>query len=268
MKKTKALRIKEFSDYKGISLRSIEKKAGYTLGIVSAAINRNGDITEDLSKILDAYPEINPKWLFEGKGQMLVNTDNTTSISTDKIILNEDQEKYGEENETFFSISKNKTFYVPVSKVPDFINSSPSLTMLNKFQQLTLPPDFDGVVNYVFQVAGSHMYPTFSNGDNLGCIYQENKKYIEFGDPYLIDIGNGSLLFRRLIQSEDPNIIILRSDNIAYQDIRVEKEDLLHLFRVTTKLSKDVSERYLEKQLMTMFTTIEQLSNKILDKAS
>lgn len=266
---SKALRIKEFADYKNISIRSIELTSGYTLGIISSAIKRKGDITEDLSKFLDKYPEVNPLWIYEGKGTMLVDNNNNRTIYTIKsndTPVNEPVEEYNsDKKQNFFTISKNNTYYIPVSKVPDFINSTPTTTMLNNYLPINLPPDFKSV-NYIFQVEGENMYPTFSNGDNVGCRYLENKKYIQFGDPHLLDIGNGGLLLRRLFKSDNLNHVILRSDNIGYPDIEVDKDDILHLFLVTTKLSKNVGERYFEKQLISMFSTIEQLSHKILEQ--
>ncbi len=65
-------RIKEFIDYKGISVRSFEQAVGFSNGSFASQLKNNKTIGVDkLENILHIYQEINIEWLLTGKGEML-----------------------------------------------------------------------------------------------------------------------------------------------------------------------------------------------------
>lgn len=66
-------RLKEFIDYKGISLNSFDEKIFAGNGYIGKQIKRSASIGSDvLEKIFLAFPELNPTWLLTGDGHMLL----------------------------------------------------------------------------------------------------------------------------------------------------------------------------------------------------
>ncbi|MDQ3190493.1 MAG: hypothetical protein M3Q58_02780 [Bacteroidota bacterium] len=154
--------------------------------------------------------------------------------------------------------------YVPETVKAGFLSSFSNPTFKNGLQEIKLPPEYYGI-QWVFEVDGDSMYPTFSNGDHIGCRMLMTTKYIRFGEPYILDIGDGGLLLKRIIKNKDnPDMVILRSDNNGYDDIDVLKEDIKHIFLITTKISKNVGyKRSYEDQILKMGKDLEILTKKL-----
>lgn len=69
-------RLKQFIDYKKLSVSQFEKNTGFSNGAFSSQLKNNKTIGVDkLENILKVYPEISAQWLLTGKGNMLLNTD-------------------------------------------------------------------------------------------------------------------------------------------------------------------------------------------------
>lgn len=69
-------RIKEYIDYKSISIHRFEKEIGISNGSFASQLKRNRTIGVDrLEKILIIYTELNPYWLLTGQGKMLRKKD-------------------------------------------------------------------------------------------------------------------------------------------------------------------------------------------------
>lgn len=65
-------RIKQYADYKDISISSIEKKIGASDGLIRKSIAKKSDIQAKwIAVISENYPDIDIKWLLTGKGDML-----------------------------------------------------------------------------------------------------------------------------------------------------------------------------------------------------
>ncbi len=73
-----SFRIKQLIDFKKTSKSSFEKKIGVGNNAIGTIILKNSNVSGAvLSKILIAFPEINPSWLITGKGEMLLTGENT-----------------------------------------------------------------------------------------------------------------------------------------------------------------------------------------------
>lgn len=67
-------RLKEYIDYKKISVRKFEESIGFSNGAFSSQYKNKKAIGVDkVEKILEVYSDINPTWLLTGKGKMLLN---------------------------------------------------------------------------------------------------------------------------------------------------------------------------------------------------
>ena len=76
-------RIKEFIDYKGISVAAFERSIGMSNASFGKSLKNKGAIgTDKLENILTIYPDINASWLLTGEGSMLKSsTPNTDGAS-------------------------------------------------------------------------------------------------------------------------------------------------------------------------------------------
>lgn len=83
-------RIKEYIDYKGISVRKFEESVGFSNGSFGSQYKNNKTIGVDkVEYILRIYNDINPVWLLTGEGSMLRSeqgNNNAQSISGDNNI--------------------------------------------------------------------------------------------------------------------------------------------------------------------------------------
>ena len=65
-------RLKQFIDYKGLSMRKFDLSIGASDGYTQRTFKNDGSIGSDLvEKIIATYTEINPYWLIAGEGEML-----------------------------------------------------------------------------------------------------------------------------------------------------------------------------------------------------
>lgn len=70
--KTLSNRLKEFIDYKKLSVRKFEKEVGATDGTFQKIIKNNTSTSEEnIQKIFRKYPELNHGWLLSEVGPML-----------------------------------------------------------------------------------------------------------------------------------------------------------------------------------------------------
>ena len=80
-------RIKLFIEHKNISLRRFDESIGMSKGYMSRQIKTNASVGGDvLARIIDAYPELNPVWLLQGKGDML--------LIKEGIVINDEKKNY------------------------------------------------------------------------------------------------------------------------------------------------------------------------------
>ncbi|MEN9919299.1 MAG: hypothetical protein RL662_1735 [Bacteroidota bacterium] len=67
-------RIKEYIEYKRISIRKFEESIGFSNGAFSNQYkNRKAIGVDRVEKIVQVYTDLDPAWLITGKGSMLIN---------------------------------------------------------------------------------------------------------------------------------------------------------------------------------------------------
>lgn len=91
-------------------------------------------------------------------------------------------------------------------------------------------PEFTNLnVEYMIRVSGSSMYPKYSNGDILACRRIHDVLFFQWGKIYVIDSSQGALV-KRVFQDEDPDCILLVSDNKEhYPPFSIPKSDIRSL---------------------------------------
>ena len=89
-------RLKQFIEYKGISVRKFEQNCDIKISTIQTAITKNTAIGSDkLIKIAENFRDLNMNWLFLGTGSMINNGDynyNEPQPKTSKTSKNDDNE--------------------------------------------------------------------------------------------------------------------------------------------------------------------------------
>lgn len=99
------IRLLEFLDYLNIGQTAFEKKVGIANGYISH--NKGSIGSETISKISDAYPDLNLGWLITGKGEMLKSTNKEEKINENKYVeLLEENRVLSRENRELYKYIK------------------------------------------------------------------------------------------------------------------------------------------------------------------
>lgn len=80
MEKEKPIkRIQLFAKTQNLSIRKFEEAAELRPNVIQNAVTRNSHVSDDtLCKIMDAFPQLNLKWVLKGTGEMLLHGKSAT----------------------------------------------------------------------------------------------------------------------------------------------------------------------------------------------
>ena len=113
---------------------------------------------------------------------------------------------------------------------------------LSSMSQGVMPCDCETVISPVdadlaIQVRGDSMEPNFSNGDTLFIKRINEKNFIPWGNPMVIDTENGVLVKAVYPVEGDSEMIEARSYNPNYPPLRVPTATIYGLYQVTGRIS-------------------------------
>ena len=87
-------RLKEYIDFKGISIAAFEKSIGMSNASFGKSLKNKGAIgTDKLENILSVYTDISPIWLISGVGDMIAKDHSTKQLTIEDKLLSIIQEK-------------------------------------------------------------------------------------------------------------------------------------------------------------------------------
>ncbi|MDV3793355.1 peptidase S24 [Elizabethkingia anophelis] len=164
-------RIKEFVEYKGITISAFEKSINASNGYVNSISKSMG--LEKIDGILEKYPNINLEWLLTGKGRMLKGEDNEINPinggrKTKDIILDIQEVPFYDLEAT--------------AGLKELFDSGKPHKVLDTIKIPNLPK-CDGAIT----VTGDSMYPLLKSGDMI--LYRETSlDNIFFGEMYLLSV--------------------------------------------------------------------------------
>ncbi len=217
-------RIGAYIKQKNISVRSFEQRIGASNGSIGRAIANGSDINSIwISKIIDAYQEINPAWLITGEGDMLnsvtpVSVDKRFNLRTDHNVTSQDIPLY------------------------DFDASAGLVAIFNSHNvqpedYLRIPnlPPVDGAI----YVRGESMSPLLKSGDIV--MYKKKEVSMDsilWGEIYLLSFnydGDSYTAVKYLQKSDEPDKIRLTSFNQAFapKDIPLSSVTALALVKAS-----------------------------------
>ncbi len=188
------------------------------LGVTPTYIGamRTGMPKERLKGVFDMFPDVNRDWLLYGEGEMFLPDDeNTPDLS--------------------------KGYVVPMLPVEAFAGN------LQLWSQGVQLKDCEKVVSPVpgvdfgIRVSGNSMEPEFQNGSVLFIKRINEKAFIPWGNPMVIDTENGVVVKVVYPVNEegarpdrDCRFIEARSYNPAYPPFLIPTESIYGLYRIIT----------------------------------
>ena len=194
-----------FIKEKNLSKTDFYKKTGLSNGF----LDKGGSVTSaNLETILNTFPEISLDWLVTGRGPMLRGDLPVAHPVTEP----------GE------SIP-----LIPIEAIAGIPAGESIAVRFIDCAQYVIPEFANLNVEYMIRVSGSSMYPKYSNGDILACRRVHDVLFFQWGKIYVIDSSQGALV-KRVFQDEDPDRILLVSDNKEhYPPFSIPKSDIRSL---------------------------------------
>lgn len=215
-------RVKEIIDYKGLSISAFERNTGLSNNSIQVAIKRNTNLKDEtLNSILNTYSEISAEWLLTGKGDMIAS-------------------KSGHGNKVLVSEGKG---------VPYYENIEATGSVLGVYQDHAEEPSF--FINYqhfddctaYLPIAGDSMYPRYCSGEIVALKRIFNFDIILWGEAHLVvtdSEANDLRTIKLIFQHEEDDKVILRASNPNFKgDITVPKRNILSLFLVKGKITRN-----------------------------
>lgn len=218
MEATVKERLKEFIDYKGISIYSFEKKCKLSTGYIGNM--RKSLSPEKLMNIAHIFPELNRDWLLYGEGEMLKGEDDTTSTTP-----------------------ANNSDYrlVPMYNLDARGGFAENLELSKEYVVDYIP--FKGAKNedICIPISGDSMSPTYRAGSIVLLHRVEDWfEFLELGQVYVIELRDGRRLIKELRRSEEDskNNYLCISHNPMFEPVELPKKLIMRVFLVRAVYAK------------------------------
>lgn len=230
-------RLKQYIDYKGLRQTPFEASVGLSNGYIGKQLKREAGVGEEiLVKIIDNCPDLNAEWLITGKGSMLKDDSlNQLEIYTPNLSHEE--------------VQKLTNYRPPLSRdlIPYYGVDFTAGNAVATFDDQTVKPeyymdipDFRGCV--AFRAYSDSMEPAIRSGSILFGTKLRDISSIEYGQVYgvILKDGRRMLKYIRKHPSKPDDYFVFSSENSAYDDMEIHKEQVKSLWLIHGHLSKRI----------------------------
>ena len=196
-------RIKQYIDYKGISVAAFEKSIGMSNASFGKCLKKGGAIgTDKLENILSVYPDLNIIWLTTGRGEMINESTNAQGCDTLGIPL------------------------IPVDAMAGYFAGERTV-MLHECEHFVVPAFRNA--DFLITVRGDSMIPRYFSGDLVACkVLGLSDLFFQWGKVYILDTEQGALI-KKVEQGSSPDTIKLVSENAAYSPFEIPRACVYHI---------------------------------------
>lgn len=194
-----ALIIKE----EGISIRAFEQHIGCSNGVISKCINKGTDISSLwVSKIIETFPKVDPKWLLTGEGSMLASSSSSSPSSTSIPAAHHAPQG-----------SKAGIPLIPLDAIAGFPVDDTAATYLESCERYVIPEFQAKGAEFLIRVSGDSMVPLYYSGDLLACHKLTDIRFFQWGTIYVLETSQGILVKRVQESNEHDDCILCVSEN-------------------------------------------------------
>jgi SOS-response transcriptional repressor LexA len=206
-------RLKEFINFRKISVRSFEKQCGLSYGYVS---NMRVSLQPDkIMSIAEQFPELNTGWLLTGTGKMLIENEGSSLFSNchDKKPHILTEAIAGRLNLFLESVTKdNCTFYPRIAGLPDY--------------------------DFTISISGDSMVDKYYFGDIVACKMIQERTFFQWGRVHVLDTNQG-VITKKLMPSEKENCVKAVSFNSNYPPFDIPTQDIYNYALVVGLVRRD-----------------------------
>lgn len=197
-------RIKQYIDYKSISVAAFEKSIGMSNASFGKCLKKGGAIgTDKLENILSVYPDISPNWLLTGNGTMLRNSTELTPTKDGTGIP-----------------------LIPVEAMAGCFTGSQTV-LLQECDHYVVPAFKNA--DFLIYVRGDSMQPRYFSGDMVACkMLSPTDLFFQWGKVYVLDTDQGALI-KKVEQGTDNETITLVSENENYKPFQIPRRAVYHI---------------------------------------
>lgn len=208
METTVKERLLSFLKYKRLTQAEFTRRIETSSTYVSAI--RKGISPSKLKKICEIFPDLNRDWLVYGEGEMLLDNPERQTKNIDPGF---------------------ETLLLPVEALAGSLQMWSEGVRQQDCRRIVSP--ISGA-DYAIPIKGDSMEPKFHDGSTLLIKRINDKAFIPWGHPMVIDTENGVLIKRVMPddESKDGEYIKVESINPAYPSFRIPTSSIFGLYRV------------------------------------
>lgn len=180
-------RLKQFIEYKRISVRSFERTCGLSYGYVS---NMRVSIQPDkIANIAHCFPELNTGWLLTGEGEMIRDSENPVSIVQEPEI--------GYKSKPHYLYDEPKTVPHIIDECADCgkPNGFGIAIMEDRCPRYAIPGlsghDFTIIARGRSMINRSFPEKSIRPGDIVGCKKWNSRSHLRWGEVYALSTPDG-----------------------------------------------------------------------------
>ena len=200
-------RIAIILNYSGLKAPSFAKAIGCKTqqSVYDLMQGKTKSISSDMqNKILSYIPELSRDWLLYGEGEMLKASSEEERTDGKEIPL------------------------LPINAIGGSLGEFSAAVMPHECEMLLAP--IKGA-DMAITIAGDSMFPQYPSGSVVLIKKINEKAFIEWGNVYVLDTVNGTII-KRVQPGDDEGYIICESINDFYKPYKVKLSDIMGFYRV------------------------------------
>ena len=214
---------------------------------------------EFFESIFSTYPDLNPDWVFTGRGAMLHSEkENTAPYIISQTIAKPAPEQVSGKNLRVLCItndsSGNENVEVVNTKAAaSYIDNIQEPQFLSTLPKISLPGNvFRGGTFRAFEVKGNSMEPTIQQGSWVIGQYVQDWLTLKDDYIYIVVMQDAILIKRVLNRIEKRQGLVLKSDNREYENKNIDIDEVKELWLLKAEMRYDFKnpskEMYLQLQ--------------------
>lgn len=237
-------RLKQIISNQGLSIRAFEEKIGCSVGVINRCISKKTDVTSSVViKIISTCREINPDWLLIGEGDMMrdgtKNFAPTVPENGTKNFAPTVPENGTKTTHVVREViepvlpkikKREKESSIPLIPLYAMAGNFPGESEIKEYDCTTYSiPGLKGA-DFMIQVKGNSMQPTYNSGDIVACRRINNIKdsYFHWNRVYVLDTDQGPIM-KRIKPGTDQDSITIVSDNPDFEPFQLHLSQIYRL---------------------------------------
>lgn len=186
------------------------------LGVASTYIGviRKSIPAEKINRIASLYPDLNRDWLLYGEGEMYITESN-------------DPKKLLQEAGYLVPLLPVTAFAGNITAWSQSINASECEKVISPVQG----------VDFAIRISGDSMEPDFHDGSIILIKKIDDKAFIPWGQPMIVDSSNGVFFKDVYPSTKGKKYVEAKSLNLKYPPLEIPLDCVYGLYRVVTVLN-------------------------------